>query len=70
MVELTGRVEARAWSDSEGNTRTGLNFNTATIKVHGGGERPAEDPKQDNPVTAKGKGSRNAKQQQDDDLPF
>lgn len=36
VVELTGRVSARAWKDSEGETHAGLNFNTSQIKLHGG----------------------------------
>ena len=36
LVELTGRVSARAWTDNDGEARAGLNFNTAQIKLHGG----------------------------------
>lgn len=39
VVELTGRVSARAWTGSDGELRTGLNFNTAQIKLHGGGKK-------------------------------
>ena len=39
VVELTGKVSARAWTGSDGQTHAGLNFNTAQIKLHGGGKK-------------------------------
>ena len=39
VVELTGRVSARAWTGSDGETHAGLNFNTSQIKLHGGGKK-------------------------------
>ena len=36
VVELTGRVSARAWTGSDGQAHAGLNFNTSQIKLHGG----------------------------------
>ncbi|MDQ6470588.1 single-stranded DNA-binding protein [Flavobacterium sp. LHD-80] len=39
VVELTGRVSARAWTGNDGEPRAGLNFNTAQIKLHGGGKK-------------------------------
>lgn len=39
VVELTGRVSARAWTGSDGETHAGLNFNTSQIKLHGGGQK-------------------------------
>ena len=39
VVELTGRVSARAWTGSDGEPRAGLNFNTLNIKLHGGGKK-------------------------------
>lgn len=39
VVELTGRVSARAWTGSGGEARAGLNFNAAQIKLHGGGRK-------------------------------
>ncbi|GAA6769410.1 hypothetical protein AAGS39_01470 [Flavobacterium sp. CGRL2] len=35
LVELTGRVSARAWTGNNGEPRAGLNFNTSQIKLHG-----------------------------------
>lgn len=36
IVELTGRLSTRAYLDSEGNPKAGLNFHTAAITLHGG----------------------------------
>jgi single-strand DNA-binding protein len=34
LVELTGRISARAWTGNDGETHAGLNFNTSQIKLH------------------------------------
>jgi single-strand DNA-binding protein len=39
LVELTGRVSARAWTGNNGETHAGLNFNTSNIKLHLGGKK-------------------------------
>lgn len=39
VVELTGKVSARAWTGSDGQAHAGLNFNTSQIKLHGGGKK-------------------------------
>jgi len=39
LVELIGRVSARAWTGSDGESKAGLNFHTSQIKLHGGGKR-------------------------------
>ncbi|WP_417355464.1 single-stranded DNA-binding protein [Flavobacterium sp.] len=65
LVELTGRVSARAWLNKEGEARSGLNFHTSQIKLHSGGrkaETSADTPQQDK----QGKPSGEDK----DDLPF
>lgn len=36
LVELSGRVYARAWQGSDGQAHAGLNFHTSQIKLHGG----------------------------------
>ncbi|MNG23827.1 single-stranded DNA-binding protein [compost metagenome] len=60
LVELTGRVSARAWTGNDGETHTGLNFNTSQIKLHGGGKKSE---------TAKANaGTNNSKTE--NDLPF
>lgn len=39
VVELTGRVSARAWTGSDGELHAGLNFNTSQIKLHSSGKK-------------------------------
>ena len=39
LVELTGRVSARAWVDKGGEPKAGLNFHTSQIKLHGGSKK-------------------------------
>jgi single-strand DNA-binding protein len=34
LVELTGRISARAWTSNDGEIHAGLNFNTSNIKLH------------------------------------
>lgn len=41
VVELTGRVSARAWTGSDGQPHAGLNFSTSQIKLHAGGRKAA-----------------------------
>lgn len=36
IVELSGRVSARAWVNGEGEAKAGLNFHTSKITLHGG----------------------------------
>lgn len=38
VVELSGRVSARAWVDGQGQAKAGLNFHTSKITLHGGGQ--------------------------------
>lgn len=39
LVELTGRVSARAWIGKDGEAHSGLNFHTSQIKLHGGSKK-------------------------------
>lgn len=39
LVELTGRLSARAWTGNDGETHAGLNFNASNIKLHLGGKK-------------------------------
>ena len=64
LVELTGRVSVRAWTDMDGKAHAGLNFHTSQIKLHGG-SRKAETVQ----ATAQSE-SNNTKQATEDDLPF
>jgi single-strand DNA-binding protein len=60
VVELTGRVSARAWTGSDGQPHAGLNFNTSQIKLHGGGKKSEK-------VHAH---AGNSNDKEKDDLPF
>jgi hypothetical protein len=39
LVELTGRVSTRAWTASNGELRSSLNFHTSTTKLYGGSKK-------------------------------
>ena len=60
LVELTGRVSARAWTGSDGEAHAGLNFHTSQIKLHGGGNK-VKDGNASNTKQTK---------ETEDDLPF
>ena len=66
LVELTGRASSNAWIGKDGEIKSGLNFHTSNIKVHGGGkksdteEQPASQPQKSNAFA----------EDTDDDLPF
>ena len=65
LVELTGRASTRAWTANDGELRAGLNFHTATIKLHGGGK------KTDNILDISNQEKRKVTEQETvDDLPF
>ncbi|WP_316795536.1 single-stranded DNA-binding protein [Pedobacter agri] len=65
LVELTGRVSARAWQGSDGETHAGLNFHTSQIKLYGGGKKTGGDKPE-----GKAENANAPKQGEDDDLPF
>lgn len=74
VVELSGRVSARAWVDAQGQAKAGLNFHTSKITLHGGG-RPATGGAEKG-QQAKAEAMEVAaevvqgKEEQQDDLPF
>lgn len=74
IVELSGRVSARAWVDSDGNAKAGLNFHTSKITLHGGGaatNKPqATPPATATPEAMEVTGAQVSPDGQDDDLPF
>jgi len=86
IVELTGRLSSRAYLDSEGNPKAGLNFHTAAITLHGGNSgKPQEGAKQQTQPQQATKAATTAKTEDtqvyeaevlpnaaaaDDDLPF
>lgn len=71
LVELSGRVSARAWIGGDGEAHAALNFHTSQIKLYGGGRKTelVADGREDNTVASvnKRKGSNTAEK---DDLPF
>ncbi|MFP9097728.1 single-stranded DNA-binding protein [Flavobacterium sp. RHBU_24] len=74
IVELTGRVSARAWVDNQGQAKAGLNFHTSKITLHGGGatgDKPqAKQSEKDEPATIEVTGTQVSPDGQHDDLPF
>lgn len=74
IVELSGRVSARAWVDSEGQAKAGLNFHTSKITLHGGGataDKPQSNKHpQEEPIAVEVNGTQVNPDVQHDDLPF
>lgn len=71
IVELSGRVGARAWVDSEGNARAGLNFHTSKITLHGGGAaKDTAQPVQVQPAAMEVSATQVQPNGQEDDFPF
>lgn len=73
IVELSGRVSARAWVDSEGQAKAGLNFHSSKITLHGGGataNRQAKQPEQAAPAAMEATGTQVSPDGDHDDLPF
>lgn len=72
LVELIGRVSARAWTGKDGKAHATLNFHTSQIKLYGSGRRTetVTGGNEDNLAASakKGKGNNNVKDE--DDLPF
>jgi single-strand DNA-binding protein len=65
LVELTGRVSTRAWTANNGELRAGLNFHTATIKLHGSNKKIEHTQ-----ATVKQENTKSIIQEPVDDLPF
>ena len=74
IVELSGRVSARAWVDGEGQAKAGLNFHTSKITLHGGGaaadKAQAEKPAKAQPEAMEVTGAQVSPEGEHDDLPF
>lgn len=74
IVELSGRVSARAWVDGEGQAKTGLNFHTSKITLHGGGTTADNanevKPAKAAPEAMEVSGAQVSPDGQHDDLPF
>ena len=74
IVELSGRVRARAWVDGEGQAKAGLNFHTSKITLHGGGaaadKAQEAKPAKAQPEAIEVSGAQVSPDGQHDDLPF
>ncbi len=77
LVQLTGWMTPRAWTDREGKAHAVLNFRTDIIEFHGGGTKSQtpQDGKEQDPITWEmppktDKPVKAGKPEIDDDLPF
>lgn len=71
VVELTGRVSARAWTGTDGELRAGLNFNTSNIKLHGGGKKAeGSGAEQTGQNAVQGKNKKVTVKEPEQDVPF
>lgn len=68
IVELAGRVTARAWINGEGQAKAGLNFHTSKITLHGN-SGTAEKETENSTKTAK-TADMQKQEVPNDDLPF
>lgn len=68
LVELTGRISARAWLSGDGRAKAGINFHTSSIKPLARPSKKDDDAIQ--PRTTKKNQENAQKQGADDDLPF
>lgn len=68
LVELTGKPSASAWIGKDGEIRSGLNFLTSFIKVHGVGGKA--DVNTNSTIEAKPQTASALVGDKDDDLPF
>lgn len=66
LVELTGRASSNAWIGKDGEIKSGLNFHTSNIKLHGGGNK-SETVSEPTPKAHK---NNVFAADTDDDLPF
>ena len=65
IVELLGRVSARVWTTSNGESKASLNFNTSQIKLHGGFKKTESEQN-----SVESQNSNTPPEQPKDDLPF
>lgn len=69
LVELSGRISSNAWIGKEGELKSGLNFHTSQIKLHGGGKIEGID-NQSSKSTPKPQNTNVFAEETEDDLPF
>lgn len=65
LVELTGRVSARAWLGKDGEPKAALNFHVSQIKFHSGSKK-----NETSQAATKANNSRLIPAEAADDLPF
>lgn len=65
LVELFGRISARAWTNNGGLPKAGLNFHTSRIKIHGSNQKSASIQ-----ATENTENSKVVTNNSEDDLPF
>ena len=70
LVELTGKVSSRAWIGKDGEIKSGLNFHTSNIKLHGGGKREDSQKQSTQKSDSKPQTTKTFAEETDDDLPF
>ena len=68
LVELSGRISSSAWIGKDGEIKSGLNFHTSSIKLHGGKQKSKilNEPK----VSEQNTNVNPFSDEIDDDLPF
>ena len=68
LVELSGRISSSAWIGKDEEIKSGLNFHTSNIKLHGGKQKYDNN---NNPATNQQSVNDNPfADETDDDLPF
>lgn len=70
LVELTGRTSSNAWIGKDGEIKSGLNFHTSNIKLHGGGKREDSQNQPTEKPNSKPQNSKTLAEETEDDLPF
>ena len=71
LVELTGWLRSRAWTDAQGQARSVLSLRTSDIKFLGGGTKREKQQEAQKPATGKSrKSAQGEAKKDDDDLPF
>ena len=70
LVELTGRTSSNAWIGTDGEIKSGLNFHTSNIKLHGGGKREDSQKQSTQKSDSKPQTTKTFAEETDDDLPF
>lgn len=77
LVELSGRISSSAWIGKDGEIKSGLNFHTSKIKLHGGGKKSEtveadinQREQSDNQIVQSTQNTNPFADETEDDLPF